>query len=297
MPSIRARIASLAVRGLIRRDRLKREEAAAHFRKALERPLLPPVGLRGVSIGHRAREHVPCDELSVNDPERTLLYLHGGGFVAGTPRTYHNMCGRLARQTRARVWIPDYRLAPEHPFPTPLEDCLSVYRSLLEGGVDPRQLVVAGDSAGGSLTLALLLTLRDNGEPLPACAITLSPATDATLSGQSMRENARSDAMLSPTMVEHAASLYLQGADPALPAASPLWGEFEGLPPLMITVSESECLRDDALRVADKARKAGVPVELVSRRGLPHVWPVLVPVVPEASRDIERMARFIHTHA
>lgn len=296
MASIRARLASLAARGLIRRERLREEEAAAHFRKALDRPV-PTVGLRGVRIGRRSREHVPCDELSVRDPERTLLYLHGGGFVAGKPRTYHNMCGRLARQTQARVWIPEYRLAPEHPFPTPLEDCLSVYRSLLEGGADPRQLVVAGDSAGGSLTLALLLALRDNGEPLPACAITISPATDATLSGESMRENARRDAMLSPTMMEHAASLYLQGADPTLPAASPLWGDYKGLPPLLMTVSESECLRDDAYRVAEKARRAGVSVEVISRRGLPHVWPVFVPLVPEASRDVERMARFICTHA
>ncbi len=296
MASVRARLANFAVRRLIRRDQLSRKQAAPHFRKALSRPLLPTLGLRGITIDQCERQGVRCHQLSVNRPERTLLYIHGGGFVAGRPDTYHNFCGRLAKRLNANACLPQYRLAPEHPYPAGLEDCLSTYRSLLEDGVDPQRMIVAGDSAGGSLTLALLLALRDAGEPLPGCALAISPATDATLSSASHRENAQRDAMLSPTMIEHSAALYLQGEDPRTPGASPLWGDYDGLPPLLLTTSESECLRDDCYRVAEKAREAGVEVELISRRDMPHVWPIFVPLLPEANRDLKRMAAFIRRH-
>lgn len=296
MASLRARLTSLAVRRLIRRDRLSREQAAPHFRKALNRPPLPTLGLRGIRIDQFERQGVRCHQLSVKRPERTLLYIHGGGFVAGRPDTYHNFCGRLAKRLHANACLPQYRLAPEHPYPAGLEDCLNTYRSLLEDGVNPKRMVVAGDSAGASLALALLLSLRDAGEPLPGCALAISPATDATLSSASHQENAQHDAMLSPAMIEHFSALYLQGEDPRTPGASPLWGDYAGLPPLLLTTSESECLRDDCYRVAEKAREAGVEVELISRRDMPHVWPIFVPLLPEANRDLKRMAAFIRRH-
>ena len=169
---------------------------------------------------------------------------------------------------------------------------MSVYRELID---DPRPLVVAGDSAGGNLTLVTLLRARDEGLPMPVCAIAISPGADATGELMSRQANNDSDPMLSQAMIDGATKLYLQGADPLHPYASPCRGDYRQLPPLMLTVSEEECLRDDAYAVAERARQAGVPVKLLSRPDMPHVWPILRLLLPEARKDTERLINFVQT--
>lgn len=292
MTSIAARTANLAFRALIKRDELTREQAPRHFRRAMA---APPIALplpRGVRLEHSEINGVPGDWLRTENAGITLLYLHGGAFMAGKVRTYHPFCARLAQLLNADVFLADYRLAPEHPFPAPLEDCFGVYRSLLNG-VAAENLVVAGDSAGGSLTLATLLRARQEGLPQPCCAVGISAATDATCEAASIVANRNSDSMLSPAMVRQASAIYLNGTDPDEILVSPSKADFAGLPPLMFTVSETECLRDDTYAAVEKARAAQVPVEVLARAGLPHVWPVFWPLLPEARTDVKRIAAFI----
>lgn len=293
MPSLAARTANLAFRTLIKRNELTREEAPGHFRRAMAPP---PVSLplpRGVTREPGEVGGVPGDWLRTENAGLTLLYLHGGAFMAGKIQTYHPFCGRLAQLLNADVFLVDYRLAPEHPFPAPVEDCFTAFRALLDSGVAPEKLVVAGDSAGGSLTLATLLRARQEGLPQPRCAVGISAATDATCEAASIVANRRSDSMLSPAMIRQASAIYLDGTDPHEILVSPSLADFHGLPPLMFTVSETECLRDDTYAAVAQARKAGIPVEVVARKGLPHVWPIFWPLLPEARQDAKRIAAFI----
>lgn len=292
MASIPARLSKLMFRATIKRRGLSVDETVRHLRRTMNTP--PPAWLpRGVSVHKETLGGVPADRVSVASPSRTILYLHGGAFTAGLPKTYHNLAGRLAKGLSAQVFVVDYRLAPEYPYPAPLDDCLAAYEALLERGVDPASLVIAGDSAGGNLTLSCLLSLRDRARPLPACAVGISPATDATASLPSVEDNDRKDAMLTADMIRAAATIYLNGTNPREPLASPSFGVYEGLPPLLLTVSESECLRDDCYAVVNKAREAGVEVDLISRPDMPHVWPIMVPLLPEARRDVKKMVAFI----
>jgi acetyl esterase/lipase len=189
--------------------------------------------------------------------------------------------------------VPKYRLAPEHPFPCALEDALQAYQVLMERGHDPERISIAGDSAGGGLTLATLLCIRDRGLPMPQCGVALSPWTDLTCSMPSIDANNHSDAMLSTKMIRVAAGVYLKDTDPLTPYASPLHGDFKGLPRLLLTADEGECLRDEVVAAADKAREAGVQVELILRSNLLHVWPIFVPYLPEARHDLKRIVSFI----
>lgn len=219
-----------------------------------------------------------------------VLYLHGGGYFFCSPRTHRSITIGLATHARSRVCVPDYRLAPEHPFPAPVEDALFTYRALLAQGVAPSRMVVAGDSAGGGLALALLVALRDAAEPLPAGAILYSPWTDLAATGQSLIDNDESDVMFRGAWMAHGAALYLgdSGAPVDHPLASPLYADFAGLPPLHCYVSTSEVLLDDTLRMADRARAAGVAVSVEMGRRLPHVWPIFYPFLPEARSALKR---------
>ena len=189
--------------------------------------------------------------------------------------------------------VPDYRLAPEHPFPAALEDALACYRWLLSRGSAAREIALAGDSAGGGLALAALLALKDAGEPLPAAAACLAPWTDLAATGDSVRSNSEADAWVYGDAVAAGAGLYLGNTPATHPLASPLYGELRGLPPLLIHVSDSELLRDDGLRLAERARRAGVPVRLRMWRDLPHVWQGFVPFIPEARESLEEIAAFL----
>jgi acetyl esterase/lipase len=226
-------------------------------------------------------------------PQRTLVYLHGGAYLFCSPRTHRGITAYLARAIPARVLVPDYRLAPEYPFPAALDDALACVRWLKRAGVAAQDLVLAGDSAGGGLGLAVLLALRDAGEALPAAAALLAPWVDLAATGASIRENSESDAWVHGDMVAPAAALYLSGTAATHPLASPLYANLAGLPPLLIHVSDSEVLLDDSRRLAGKARAAGVSVTLRVWPGLPHVWQGFVPFIPEAAASLREIAAFL----
>ena len=226
--------------------------------------------------------------------DRVIVYLHGGGYLYGSARSHRQMVAGIARAARARAFAVDYRRAPEHRFPAALDDAITVIRALFARGVAPEQLIVAGDSAGGGLTLAAMMRLRDSGERLPAAGVCLSPWTDLELTGDSARTGAVDDPMCSVQDLRKMAALYAEGRlrDPL---ASPVHADLQGLPPLLILVGTREILLDDATRVAENARAAGVPVQLECWDGLIHVWP-LFGHTPEAAAAITRMGEFAREH-
>jgi len=226
-----------------------------------------------------------------------LLYLHGGGFIACSPETHRPLVGSLVRRLGARAWVPQYRLAPEHPYPAALDDALGAYHYLLaEAGVNPARLVVAGDSAGGGLALSLMLAVRDRGWPLPAAVVTYSPWTDMAATGPSLDENSERCAMFAGETIRRAAPLYVGAGNARDPLVSPLYGDFRGLPPLLVHASTDEVLRDDAVRVAERARAHGVAVELTLWQRVPHVWQFFAAVIPEARDSLERTRQFVARH-
>jgi epsilon-lactone hydrolase len=226
-------------------------------------------------------------------PATTILYLHGGGYIACSPETHRPLTFALTETLRARTFALDYRLAPEHPFPAALDDAVAAYDRLLATGVNPREIVIIGDSAGGGLTLAALVALRDRKRPLPKAAICLSPWTDLAVTGNSLRRNEHSDAMFYGESIRRVAPLYAGSVPATHPLVSPLYAELGGLPPLLIFASDSEVLLDDAVRFADRARRSGVSIDLQIWHDLPHVWPLFVRFLPEARQAIRQMAAFI----
>jgi len=228
---------------------------------------------------------------------RTVLYCHGGGYYFCSPESHRALVFRLAARSGARTFSLDYRLAPEHPFPAALEDALAAYRRLLADGTPPDSIVIAGDSAGGGLALATLVALRDAGDPLPAAGVLFSPWTDLAATGGTIESNDGLDAMFCGAAIGRAAKFYIGDANPLNPHLSPLYADFSGLPPLLIQASSTEVLLDDARRVAQRARAAGVSVELEVWPGMPHVWQLWTPFMPEAKQALERAAQFVCRHA
>jgi acetyl esterase/lipase len=222
-----------------------------------------------------------------------MLYLHGGGYVVCSPRTHRPITAFFAR-AGFRVFCPDYRMAPEHPFPAPVDDALSAYEGLLSRGAAPSQIVVAGDSAGGGLTLALLIALRDRKRPLPAAAALLSPWTDLALTGNTIRTNARRDAYLNGPAAAKTAALYFGSADPRNPLASPLYADLHGMPPVIIHVGKREILRDDSARLAERIRAAGCEVVISVWPVVPHVWQLFNRILPEGRQSLAQIADFLH---
>jgi epsilon-lactone hydrolase len=252
----------------------------------------PPPGTRTLAVdAGGVRAHRIATRAS--QPGRHVLFLHGGGFIAGSPSLYRQLTWRVASAARASVVSLDYRLAPEHPFPAALDDAVAAYRWLLAQGAAPQRIAVMGDSAGGGLALSLLLRLRDEDVPLPAAAVALSPWTDLAMTGRSFTTNAGADPLLSAEQARRFVSYYLGGADPRSPYASPLYGEPAGLPPTIIQVGSDEVLRDDAVRMAERMRAAGCRVELEIWPRMPHVWHLFAPVMPEAHRAIARIGEFV----
>ena len=226
-------------------------------------------------------------------PERTVLYLHGGGYVVGSPIDYRDTVSRIARAAQARALAVDYRLAPEHPHPAAVEDVVTAYRWLLAGGARPEGIVVAGDSAGGGLTVATLVALRDRGVPLPAAGVCISPWVDMEGSGESMTTNAEADPLVKKDLILGMAEAYLQTQDRRTPLAAPLYADLRRLPPLLIQVGTIETLLDDARRLADRARAAGVEVTYEEWPDQPHVWHWFGSFLPEAQQAIDRIGEFV----
>jgi monoterpene epsilon-lactone hydrolase len=222
-----------------------------------------------------------------------LMYLHGGGYQLGSPGTLRNLIGLLSAGASARVLSVDYRLAPEHPFPAAVEDALTAYRWLLAAGTDPAAIAIAGDSSGGGLALGTLVALRDAGDALPAAAAVISPWTDLALTGESLRTRAEAEVMVKPTGMPETAALYLNGADPRHPYASPLYADLRGLPPILIHVGDAEVILDDSIRFAARARDAGVDVTLEVWDEMPHVWHAFAGLLPEADQAVAGLGAWL----
>jgi acetyl esterase/lipase len=225
-----------------------------------------------------------------------LLYLHGGGYFGCSAETHRPITVAFAREG-FRVFAPDYRLAPENRFPAAVDDAVAVYRALLGEGHAPQKIVVAGDSAGGGLTLSLMLALRAAATPLPAAAAVFSPWTDLAATGDSIRSNARRCAMFHGPDIGPSARYYLGDTDPRNPLASPIYADLSGLPPLLIHVGADEVLRDDSTRLAERARAAGVSVELKIWPVVPHAWQLASGKIPEARQSLRESAAFLRAHA
>jgi epsilon-lactone hydrolase len=228
------------------------------------------------------------------DTAPVVLYLHGGGFIACSPETHRMLSASLAQRLGAVLYVPSYRLAPEHPFPAALDDALAAYEFLLEdAGVAPHRLVLAGDSAGGGLAMSLALALRDRGLPQPSGIVTFSPWVDLAVTGASLDENTDRCAMFAGDTIRNAARFYVGASDPRNPMISPLYGDFTGVAPMLVHASMDEVLRDDAVRVAERARSAGVPVTLRLWPRVPHVWQFFGMMLPEARESLREVTLFV----
>lgn len=226
------------------------------------------------------------------DPDRVILHFHGGGYVAGSPQTHHRLALRLALLSRRSVFLPSYRLAPEHPAPAAFEDAGTVWEALIASGFSPDQVVIGGDSAGGGLALSLLSTLCEAGTP-PAGAYAWSPFTDMTLKSPSHHLNAESDHFFPPERAQDLIAMILDGFPADDPRVSPIFASFPTCPPVLLQASESEILRDDSTRMAEHLRRQGAEVTLSLTRGAPHVWQMFDGVFPEARQGIRETATFV----
>ncbi len=223
-----------------------------------------------------------------------VLYLHGGGYVTGSPRTHRALTSRLAKAARVCVAVPEYRLAPEHPHPAAVEDALAAYKGLLDQGVPPHKIFIAGDSAGGGLSLALALRLKAAPLPQPAGIVLLSPFVDMTHSGASMLSPQQKEWLLTKSFIHDASKHYAGGQESKTPTISPLFADLRGLPAMFMQVGSEEFLLDDSTRLAQAATEQGVPVTLQIWPRMWHVWQLHGGQMPEADRAIDSMAEFIH---
>ena len=293
MASLQARLSVWIVKWRVKR-RLKGVRDYRVARKIL-RPdpyKVPPT----VQISPAHLGGVPGERLEGPSPgDIVLLYLHGGGYFGCSAETHRPVTTFFALQG-FRVFAPDYRLAPENRFPAAVEDAVAFYRGLLSAGYSPQNIVVAGESAGGGLSLSLMLALRAAGVPLPAAAALFSPWTDLAATGDSIRTNTDRCAMFEGAGVAYSARYYLGDTDPRNPLASPLYADLTGLPPLLIHVGADEVLRDDSTRLAERARAAGVAVELKIWPVVPHAWQLVPHLVPEARQSLRESAAFLRTY-
>jgi phosphinothricin tripeptide acetyl hydrolase len=225
--------------------------------------------------------------------DTAVLYLHGGGYVIGSPRSHRHLAAAIGDSAKSRVLLPDYRLAPEHPFPAAVDDAVAAYRWLLDRRIAPARIVIAGDSAGGGLTVATLLALRDAGMPLPGAGVCISPWVDLTCGGASYATRAEVDPIVKRAGIDAMANAYLGGADAKTPLASPLFADLRGLPPLLIHVGDDEVLLDDSVQLAERARKAGVDATLDVWPKMVHVWHWFFPMLDEGHAAIDRIGTFV----
>lgn len=230
-----------------------------------------------------------------NPEAPTILYFHGGGYIVCSPATHRDLISRIAVASGARAIAIDYRKAPEHPFPLPIDDCEAAYRALLDGGTPPDKVFLAGDSAGGGLTMAVLLRSRDAGLPMPRAAVLLSPWVDLECAGESIEENARFD-YLPPAGLPMSSDHYLQGADRRHPHASPIHADLRGLPPLLIQTGGAELFLSENRRLVEALRSADVNVVHRIEAGMVHVYPAFASFVPECVHAIDEIGAFVREH-
>ncbi|MEI1251081.1 MULTISPECIES: alpha/beta hydrolase [Rhizobium] len=228
--------------------------------------------------------------------QRVILYIHGGGFSSGSIRTHSLLAGSLAKAASSDVFLIDYRLMPEYGYPAQINDALTAYRWLLDNGYRSENVIVAGDGAGGNIAIETVLRQMRAAKPLPAAVIALSPITDLAATGDSMTSNAKSDPLVSKMSIESLRKTYLGSRSPTDPQASPLYADMTGFPPLLLQVGAGEVLLDDTLRLADKARQAGVDVTTEVWPGMPHQWQLFPSLLDDADRSSQNIAEFAIRH-
>ncbi len=295
MPSVSFRIAKAMVRlnGLLMLDGF----GPVKYQRFLFSEVVPRLAKKVPGVRNEPADipGIPAEWLipegAAND--QVLLYLHGGGYVIGSINSHRGLASQIAAAARCRALIIDYRLAPENKFPAAVEDAVASYRWLLSQGYEPEKIAIAGDSAGGGLTAAALVSLRDSGDPLPAAALLLSPWTDLEVIGESCKTVGWRDPLVSKGILKKYTRMYMGGKDPRDPLASPIYADLKGLPPLCIHVGTCEVLLDDARRLSAKAEEDGVSVDLDICEGMFHVWQFLSPVVPESKEAIEKLGNFV----
>jgi acetyl esterase/lipase len=257
-------------------------------------PAPPDVTAAAVDAGG-----VPSDWVTTPDADgnRAVLYLHGGGYVIGSPKSHRGLMGRLSKATGARVLGIAYRMAPEDPFPAAVEDSVKAYRWLLDQGIEAVRISIAGDSAGGGLAAATLVAIRNEGLPQPGCAVFVSPWIDMEGKGESMETRAAVDPMVQRDMLLEMAKTYLGDADPRSPLASPLHADLSGLAPIYIQVGDAETLLSDSVRLEAALKDAGNDVTLEVWDEMIHVWHLFAPILDKGQEAIDRMGEFIRKHA
>lgn len=243
-----------------------------------------------VTVAGRAAEWVRAPGSQAG---RAILYLHGGGYVMGSLTTHRSLAGECSRAAQAAVLLVDYRLAPEDPFPAAVEDGVASLRWLLDRGFAPSNLAIAGDSAGGGLTAATLVSARDQGVPMPRAAVCISPWSDLTCTNESYQTRAAADPMVTPQGIRNMAGVYLQGKDAKHPYASPNFASLRSLPALLIHVGRDEVLLDDAIKLHEKAKADGVDSTLEVWDDMIHVWHAFHPMLPEGKQGIARVGAFL----
>ena len=267
----------------VEKDRRELDAMARYFKP------LGPIECTPVVANNVPAEWIRPQGIST---ERVILYIHGGSFNAGSIISHRPLAANIAIACHARALVINYRLAPEHPFPAALEDSRAAYDWLLANGIPANRIAVMGDSAGGTLTLALLIQLRDQNQPLPALAACLCPATDMTQSGETWTSNVSKDIMLHPKNIRISGEIYVHGADTRSPLVSPLFGDLHGLPPVFIQVGSEEMLLSDCTRFTKKAQEAGVQINLEVWEGMQHVWQYTASFLPEARKAIKHIGEF-----
>jgi len=269
------------------------EQRAAFEQMASLFPVAADVSCEPVNAGGVPAEWILAPGAA---DDKVVLYLHGGGYAAGSIKSHREVISRISRAAGATALAVDYRLAPEHQYPAPVEDSTAAYRWLLSREFDPARLVIGGESAGGGLTVATLVALRDVGDPLPAAAVCLSPWVDLEALGESMTTKAEVDPIVQREVILELAKTYLGSAHPRTPLAAPLYADLKGLPPLLIQVGTSEALLDDSTRLAERAKSAGVHVTLELWDDMIHMWHMYAAMLPEGQQAIDRIGEFIREH-
>lgn len=286
---------------MVEKQHLRRARDAVKMRKRFRQQALwmfpsPPNATYLPDVLEHSGLKIPALWANGAGPKQpgVILYLHGGGYVFGAPDSHRAMLARLSQQTGLRSILPDYRMAPEHPFPAAIDDARAAYFALIERGYAPDQIVLGGDSAGGGLMLALLHVICRENLPRPGAVFAFSPWTDLTLSGASMVKNAAADPVLPADRLPAMRDMYLAGAEPKDPRASPLFGEFKAAPPVLIQVSDTEILLDDSRRMTEALKKQGVDVHLDIWKNTPHVWPLFQGWLTQGDRAIHEIASFLN---
>jgi monoterpene epsilon-lactone hydrolase len=264
----------------------RRRQAGEHAEDATSEPV-------GVTFASTAEVDGLWAMPAVSAPRATILYLFGGGYMLGSPASRRKTAGHIALAASGRVLVPNYRLAPEHPFPAAVDDAVHAYQGLLDSNTRPADIFIVGDSAGGGLAIALLIAARDRGLPMPAGAIALSPWGDLTCSGESMVSRAAFDLECTRPALLEMARWYMKDGDPRQPLASPIFADLDGLPPLLCIVGSDETLLDDSVRLVRSAGIAGVAATLYVAPGMQHVFPIWAGAFPEADKAIALIGSWI----